>query len=246
MKTALKTILTGCLIAIGSFALAQDVIITKDSKKIDAKVIEVNVDNIKYKNFDDQDGLVYTIPKNEVISILYQNGTIFANSTGNSSVNQYDCVKSPILEDVRMDGNTIYYKNKLAGKRDMMEILQKTYYPSYKKYVSGSRAVTAAGGLFITGAAIGIGGMLVGGGGNVNGDGDVTVAVGIVMLIVGSAEIITSIPLAAVGYAKKSKAKREFIRHCLTFQPEKTEKQLDLPHLDFNVKSNGVGLAWTF
>jgi len=192
MKTVFKTILTVSLIAISSFALAQDVIITKED------------------------------------------------------FNQFDCVKTPILEDVRMNGNIIYYKNKPVKNQDLREILQKTYNPSYEKFVSGTKATKAGQALLITGAAVGITGMLLGGG-NVNAAGDdAIVAVGIAMCIIGTSEIITSIPLLSVGYSKKSRAKREFVRHCLTFQPEKTEKQLDYPRFDFNVKSNGVGLAWTF
>jgi hypothetical protein len=55
---------------------AQDVIVTKDARKINAKVTEVNIDDIKYKNFDNQDGPTYTMLKSAVSSILYQNGTV--------------------------------------------------------------------------------------------------------------------------------------------------------------------------
>jgi hypothetical protein len=55
---------------------AQDVIVTKDAKKINAKVTEINIDDIKYKNFDNQDGPMYTILKSAISSILYQNGTV--------------------------------------------------------------------------------------------------------------------------------------------------------------------------
>jgi hypothetical protein len=54
---------------------AQDVIVTKDGKKINAKVTEVNIDDVKYKNFDNQDGPTYTLLKSAVSSIRYQNGT---------------------------------------------------------------------------------------------------------------------------------------------------------------------------
>jgi hypothetical protein len=54
---------------------AQDVIVTKDARKISAKITEVNIDNIKYKSFDNQDGPTYTLLKSAVSSIRYQNGT---------------------------------------------------------------------------------------------------------------------------------------------------------------------------
>ncbi|MDR2037649.1 MAG: hypothetical protein LBQ60_06975, partial [Bacteroidales bacterium] len=55
---------------------AQDVIVTKNSKKIEAKVLEINVDNIKYKNFDHLDGAIYTLPKSDIVTIVYQNGRV--------------------------------------------------------------------------------------------------------------------------------------------------------------------------
>jgi len=53
---------------------AQDIMITKDGQKITAKVEEIGIDIIKYKNFDNQTGPSYSIKKNEVASILYENG----------------------------------------------------------------------------------------------------------------------------------------------------------------------------
>jgi hypothetical protein len=53
---------------------AQDIMITKDGQKITAKVEEIGVDLIKYKTFDNQTGPSYSIKKNSVASILYENG----------------------------------------------------------------------------------------------------------------------------------------------------------------------------
>jgi len=60
-----------CICATSTFA--QDIIVTKDSKRIEAKVIEVNEDNIKYKIFDNQDGPVYSLSISRIDTIiLYQ------------------------------------------------------------------------------------------------------------------------------------------------------------------------------
>jgi len=64
---------------------AQDIIITKDSRKINAKVTEVNVDNVRYKNFDNQDGPIYTILKSDIASILYQNAQVESFETVNTA-----------------------------------------------------------------------------------------------------------------------------------------------------------------
>ena len=55
---------------------AQDIIVTRDSKKIEAKVTEVNRDDVKYKVFTNQEGPTYTLPKSDIASIVYQNGQV--------------------------------------------------------------------------------------------------------------------------------------------------------------------------
>jgi hypothetical protein len=59
-----------------SFLLhAQDTITMKDGTEIKAKVLEVNIHNIRYKRYDNIDGPVYTIDKNTVFMLKYANGT---------------------------------------------------------------------------------------------------------------------------------------------------------------------------
>ena len=72
-----KIFVTAVILSAMSFWLsAQDVIITKDSRRIRAKVTEVNVNDVKYKSFTNLNGPTYTIPKNDIVSIEYQNGEI--------------------------------------------------------------------------------------------------------------------------------------------------------------------------
>ena len=60
----------------------QDVIVKKDGGTIVSKVLEVNTADIKYKKFSNQNGPTYSINKNEIISINYENGEkdVFNNS----------------------------------------------------------------------------------------------------------------------------------------------------------------------
>lgn len=59
---------------ISSGALAQDVLNKKNGETINAKVLEVNPDNIKYKKAGNQDGPTYTIDKKGLAGITYANG----------------------------------------------------------------------------------------------------------------------------------------------------------------------------
>lgn len=60
------------LLSCGAFA--QDVLNKKNGETINAKVLEVNPDNVKYKKTDNQDGPTYTIDKKELAGITYANG----------------------------------------------------------------------------------------------------------------------------------------------------------------------------
>jgi len=62
------------VIGFGFIANAQDVILKKDGSEIEAKVLEITDQQIKYKNFDFQDGPVRNINISEVFVIIYQNG----------------------------------------------------------------------------------------------------------------------------------------------------------------------------
>lgn len=55
--------------------LSQDVIYKKDGSEIKAKIIEIEVENVKYKIFEQQDGPVRNIAKKDIFIIIYQDGT---------------------------------------------------------------------------------------------------------------------------------------------------------------------------
>jgi len=55
-------------------AFAQDIIIKKSGEEIKAKILEVAINEIKYKRYDFQDGPLYTLSKDDVLLIRYENG----------------------------------------------------------------------------------------------------------------------------------------------------------------------------
>ena len=87
-KQTMKKILTKSIFIFTLFlgsnvAYSQDVITKKTSEDIQAKVIEVNTTEIKYKKFDNQNGPTFTILKTDVLMIRYENGSkdIFNETT---------------------------------------------------------------------------------------------------------------------------------------------------------------------
>lgn len=58
----------------GVGAMAQDIIVKKNGSEIEVKVLEITDIQIKYKDFDFQEGPVRNISISEVLMIIYQNG----------------------------------------------------------------------------------------------------------------------------------------------------------------------------
>jgi len=71
-----KIALIGCFIILAYACYAQDVIVTRDSRKINAKVTEVNANDVRYKLFENQNGSTYMLQKRDILTILYQNGKV--------------------------------------------------------------------------------------------------------------------------------------------------------------------------
>ncbi len=70
-----KLILTCVLVALCGNAFAQDIIRTIDGRSIEAKVLEINDNDIIYKTFDNPDGPDYRLSISRVARIVFQNGT---------------------------------------------------------------------------------------------------------------------------------------------------------------------------
>lgn len=73
MKSIITTILF-IIIAIGH-SFGQDIITKRNGDEIEAKVLEVNSADIKFKRFDNINGPIYSLSKLEVSMILYENGS---------------------------------------------------------------------------------------------------------------------------------------------------------------------------
>jgi hypothetical protein len=72
MKKVLLVIVA--VIGLGIMANAQDIILKKDGSEIKVKVIEITDQQVKYKDFDFQDGPIRSINSSEIFMITYENG----------------------------------------------------------------------------------------------------------------------------------------------------------------------------
>jgi len=65
-----------CAVMAFSAIYAQDIIVTKDSKKIDAKILEVSTSEIRYKELDNLNGPTFILRADEINCIIYANGKV--------------------------------------------------------------------------------------------------------------------------------------------------------------------------
>lgn len=69
-----NTLIVMCLLMLGLGSNAQDLLITRNGDEIEAKILEITPDSVKYKRHSNIDGPLYTIHNNEVKEILFDNG----------------------------------------------------------------------------------------------------------------------------------------------------------------------------
>lgn len=71
-----KTLFIFALCVLSASLWAQDLIITKDAKRIEAKIIEVSKSEIKYKDWSYVEGPTFVIDTREITSVVYSNGSV--------------------------------------------------------------------------------------------------------------------------------------------------------------------------
>jgi hypothetical protein len=110
---------------------AQDIITKKTGDDIRAKVIEINTDVVKYLQFNNQSGPVFSISTSDIFMIKYENGSkdIFEN---NKPVEGYEPPQKFLSPEEQNDWDTIRKKDQIYR-----------YEWFIKKYPSSEYRVTA-------------------------------------------------------------------------------------------------------
>lgn len=83
---------------------SQDIIVKKDSTKLISKLLEINPQKIKYNRFDNLEGPIYVISKNDVAYIIYSNGIkeSFHTKPVLANNNKYLSKKDSIIKTLRV------------------------------------------------------------------------------------------------------------------------------------------------
>lgn len=126
-----------CLVTIfvTSLAFSQDIIVTTDAQKIEAKILEVSKHEIKYKEKDNLNGPTFVLETNEISSILYSNGkVVLYNQKPEEKVNaEKETPKEPdidprLAEILLLSGETITAKISNMNSNYVEYELNETYY----------------------------------------------------------------------------------------------------------------------
>lgn len=71
-----KAVVVTALILLSLASYAQDIIVTTDAQKIEAKIIEVSKSAIRYKEPDNLDGPTFVLDTEDINTIIYSNGKV--------------------------------------------------------------------------------------------------------------------------------------------------------------------------
>lgn len=237
-----------CIIC-ATMIYAQDIIITKDSKRIEAKIIEVTPTTVKYKKWSYQDGPDISEAKSNIAAIMWGNGEVEAFN--NIEVqDEYNTVVNEIGIDEETEiiaesktinqlpylskvGNTyITSDNQYLDVAELEYYLEKNCRGAYDIWVSGVLTRVAGWTLFGCGLGLDLISAI-----SYSAMGGYT-PTSLACAITGGLCEIACIPTLIVGYAKKNKAINYYNSYC-------TKKQNSIA-LNFGYTHNQLGIVLTF
>jgi hypothetical protein len=217
-KHIYKIIFTVLIITTNSFA--QDLIVKKNGEEVNAKIIEVGTKEVKYKNSANQEGPNYVMDKSEILFVKYKNGEkeIFAKST----IEKENVSPNPTNNLSISKG---YYKGDIEINKREFEQLLSTNQKAYKEYKHGKLGhilglICVIPGGAMLGFSLGAGDLISKEDKNM-------------LLLFGGLYTATGITLELLGKHKIKNAIKTYNK----------SKELTL---NFEINSNGVGLAMRF
>lgn len=100
MKHKFLKVIFGAIAIILAYPMcAQDIIVTLDAKKIEAKITEVSKSEIRYKEADNLEGPTFVIETKEISSIIYANGkVVLYNDKQSSESIVQECTEREVTE----------------------------------------------------------------------------------------------------------------------------------------------------
>ena len=220
----MKKILSLFVIIVGmaTIASAQDIITTIDSQEIKAKILEISSTQVKYVDFNYQDGPVYVFNADEIASITLANGEVktFAQKENpeSLSVSNSTITQNPY---VLRTGNRYYYNGEEMRGEVYANFLKNNCADAYRLYQHGKSVSTA--GWILLGVGVGL---------------DIGFAWWLPYSgYIGLACEIACIPTLIVGYTQMHRSAEIYNTACIVNSQA---------YWSINASQNGIGIALNF
>ena len=136
-----RFLLTFISILTFGIAFAQDIIVTKEPKKIEVKILKINNLDVKYTNYPDTNGVVFSILQSNISSIIFQNGNVKLFDVNKQNIDTVDFEFNVINDDETVFGQENYtYEERYTYTRTApkfdnindIHIYLKYYYTDYQ------------------------------------------------------------------------------------------------------------------
>ena len=226
MKKIISVLL---LIFAASMMYAQDIIVTTNEQKIEAKVIEISSTQIKYLVANMPDGPVFVLETNEVASILFANGQVKVFD------NQYrkSVVMLPNNKEAYLYrlGNMYYYGGAVMRDNQYAQFLQRNCTEAYEQYQNGHSIATAGWCLF--GVGLGVQTLVLPWLAII----DQSAVSSLILGVTSFATLLSSVPTLGVGYHRMHRSAEIFNI------ADGSNAQV---YWSVNASQNGVGVALNF
>lgn len=152
-----KFILSLVAICVATVLFAQDVIVTIDEQQISAKILEISSSEVKYLDFNNQDGPVYVLSIQEILSIQLANGDIksYERKTAPVFVETTTTAKQSHNASYLIRTGNRYHYNGIEMRGDVYaNFLKNNCTEAYTKYQKG-RTVSTVGWILL-GVGVGL------------------------------------------------------------------------------------------
>ena len=201
--------------------MAQDVIVTTNEQRIDAKVLVISTQEIRYVQSDMPDGPVFVLPVNEVVSIYFESGHVKVFQTTQNAATSV-VVQEPSPSILLRSGNTYIYEGVTMKGANYSSFLSKTCQEAFSLYNQGHNLATC--GWIFFGIGVGL---------------DLGFSWWLpYSFIPALAFEIACIPTLIVGYKKMHSSVEVF-----NLSSSNSRKQA---YWSVNATNNGIGLAFNF
>lgn len=227
------------LFAFCNFASAQDVIILKSGKEIKADITEEGADIVKYREFDNPAGPLYSIGKDKIATIKYKRGSKDATNRQAESQEKVKSVEaqtqmqSGALQPLETKKRYILLNGKMLSTRKVKTLME-DYPDALDSYEKGKKLCNASNGCAVGVIVTSFISTQIANKKEIDSERIRTASIG---LAIDGAFIITAIVMSSVGKHK--------IRNSVTLYNSAINKPVSYK-INFGLQENGIGLAMKF